>query len=56
MLIRVVIFRNHILPCPLLHTNLNQVMWVHIIDILYTLDGASLSKIEAKNIPAVSPI
>ena len=26
------------------------------IDILYILDGASLSKIEAKNIPAVSPI
>ena len=29
---------------------------VQLIDILYTLDGASLSKIEAKNIPAVSPI
>ena len=26
------------------------------IDILYTLDGAFLSKIEAKNIPAVSRI
>ena len=25
------------------------------IDILYTLDGASLSKIEAENIPAISP-
>ena len=32
--------------------------WLNNIDILYTLDSASLafSKIEAKNIPAVTPI